>query len=353
MVHMPGAGPVGPGHRYALPAARRPLPRHWHDLSGTLWWYAFRRAFDSFLRLQVIDLAAALTFYSVLALVPAFLVVVELVGFIGLDVRTVELILSVLDTVAPDSVVTSLEGPLRGFTLAGFPPFALVVVLAFTVATASIYLGALGRMLNRVHEIMEGRPLLLLPPQQYLTTLALIVGAALMATFLIGGPGIVNALGNLVGLPLSVVKLWNALRWPGLIVVAMLSVSIIYRSAPNVRNEGMAWILPGSALAVLLGSIASWGLTVYVARMALRLDLSYGALSGLIVLLMWLWLTNLAVLAGGVLNAELARARRLAAGLPAEDNQLSPPIDTRRSSVFSARRRRLVLEGRRHRQSDK
>ena len=198
---------------------------------------------------------------------------------------------------------------------------------------------------------MEGRPLLLLPPQQYLTTLALVVGAALMVILLLGSPGIVEALGTKVGLPNTVVRIWNALRWPGLILVALVSVSIIYRSAPNVRNEGMAWIFPGATVAVLAGSGASWALTVYVARMSLRLDLSYGALSGLIVLLLWLWVCNLAVLAGGVLNAELARARRLAAGLPAEDDQLSPPIDTRRSSAFYARRRRLVLEGRRHRQS--
>lgn len=347
MVKMPGAGPVGPGHRFGLPP-HRPLPRGWRDLDGTLWWYALRRAFDSFLRLQVIDLAAALTFYSVLAMVPAFLVVVGLVSFVGLDLATVDLILTVLDQVAPDGVVESLTGPLWGFAGRGLPRMTLVVVLLFTVATASLYLGALGRMLNRVHEVMEGRPLLLLPPLQYLTTLALVMGAATMATLLIGSPGVVAAFGELVGLPDTVIRIWNALRWPGLGLLSLALVSVIYRSAPNVRNEGMAWILPGAALAVLGGGAASWALTVYVARMSLRLDLSYGALSGLIVLLLWLWLTNLAVLAGGVLNAELARARRLAVGLPAEDDQLSPPIDTRRSSSFSARRRRLVLEGRRH-----
>lgn len=350
MVHMAGAGPVGPGRRLGLPL-HRPLPRGWHDLSGTLWWYAIRRSFDSFLRLQCIDLAAALTFYSVLALVPAFMIVVGLVSFIGLDDRAVELILSVLEAVAPDSVVVSLQAPLRGFAQSGLPTLPLAVVLLLTVATASLYLGALGRMLNRVHETMEGRPLLLLPPQQYLTTLALVLGAAVMATFLIGSPSIVTAVGDLVGLPVTVVRVWNALRWPALIVVSMLSVSIIYRSAPNVRNEGMLWILPGAALAVTFAGTASWALTVYAARMYPRLDLNYGTLSGLIVMLLWLWLCNLAVITGGVLNAELARARRLAAGLPAEDDQLSPPIDTRRSSAFAARRRRLVLEGRRHRQA--
>ena len=150
MVQMPGAGPVGPGRRLGLPP-QRPLPRSWTDLDGTLWWYAFRRAFDSFLRLQVIDLAASLTFYSVLALVPAFMVIVHLVSFVGLGDPTVELILAILDSVAPDGVMESLTGPLEGFSRTGLPALTLVVVLLVTVATASLYLGALGRMLNRVH----------------------------------------------------------------------------------------------------------------------------------------------------------------------------------------------------------
>ncbi|WP_175557413.1 YihY/virulence factor BrkB family protein [Raineyella antarctica] len=348
MVHMPGAGPVGPGRRRGLPTHGE-LPRRWRDLGGTLWWYAARRSFDSFLRLQCIDLAAALTFYSVLALVPAFMILVHLLSFLDLDQQTVRLILSVLDAVAPDSVAESLADPLYGFTHSGLPPLTLAVVLLLTVATASLYLGATARMLNRVHEVMEGRPLLLLPPIQYATTLALVTGAAAMVTLLLGSPVIVGAFGNLLGIPDTILKFWNALRWPGLIVISLLTVMVIYRSAPNVRHQGTRWLLPGAIVAVTLGGAASWALTVYVARMSPRLDLNYGALSGLIVLLMWLWVTNLAVITGGVVNAELARARRLAAGLPAEDDQLSPPIDTRRSSGFAARRRRLVLEGRRHR----
>lgn len=350
MVHMPGAGPVGAGRRRGLPT-HDPLPRHWQDLRGELWWYAVRRSFDSVLRLQCVDLAAALTFYSVLALVPTFMIVVDLVSLFGMDERTVALILSVLGTVAPASVATALSEPLNSFARSGLPAITLTIVILLAVATSSMYLGALGRMLNRIHEVMEGRPLLLLPPLQYVTTLGLVLGAALMVLLLLGSPGIVGAAAHFLGLPLTVLKVWNALRWPGLIVVAMLSVTIIYRTAPNVRNEGMVWIVPGAVLAVALGAVASWALTVYVARMSLRLDLNYGALSGLIVLLMWLWVCNLAVLIGGVLNAEIARARRLAAGLPAEDDQLSPPIDTRRSTAFAARRRRLVLEGRRHRLS--
>ncbi len=325
------------------------LPRRWGDLSGTLWWYAVRRAFDSFLRLQSIDLAAALTFYSVLALVPAFMIVLALLSFIDLDERTAGLIVSVLRSVAPETVAQSLEQPLYGFSQRGLSPVSLVIMIVFTVATASVYLGALGRMLNRVYEVMEGRPLLLLPPIQYFTTLALIVGAAVIAVFLLGSPGIVAAFGTMIGLPDTVVMVWNALRWPALLLVSMLTVMIIYRSGPNVRSQGLRWILPGSVLAVVLGGSASWALTAYVAQMTPRLDLTYGALSGSIVLLLWLWVCNLAVITGGVLNAELGRARRLAAGLPAEDDQLSPPIDTQRSTPFAARRRRLVLEGRRHR----
>ncbi|WOQ15501.1 YihY/virulence factor BrkB family protein [Raineyella sp. W15-4] len=348
MVHMPGAGPVGPGRRGGLPA-HDPLPRTWGDLHGHLWWYAVRRSVDGVLRLQCVDLAAALTFYAVLALVPAFMVVVDLVSFVGMDERTVDLILYVLTAVAPAGVANALAGPLRGFADSGLPPVTLVVVVLFTVTTASLYLGALARMLNRVYEVMEGRRLLVLPPLQYLTTLALVVAAALAAVLLIAGPAAVGAVGVLLGIPGTLLRVWNALRWPALVVVSLFAAMTVYRTAPNVRHEGTRWLVPGAVVAVGLGAVASWVLTVYAARAYVRLDLNYGTLSGIIVLLMWLWVCNLALIIGGVLNAELARARRLAAGLPAEDDQLTPPIDTRRSSAFSARRRSLVLEGRRHR----
>ncbi|MEA5155245.1 YihY/virulence factor BrkB family protein [Raineyella sp.] len=348
MVHMPGAGPVGPGRRRGLPT-HDALPRTWGDLPGHLWWYALRRSVDSVLRLQCVDLAAALTFYAVLAVVPAFMVVVDLVSFVGMDDRTVDLILYVLSAVAPGVVAAALEAPLRSFADSGLPPLTLMVVVLFTVATASLYLGALARVLNRIHEVMEGRPLLVLPPLQYLTTLALVVAAALMAVLLIAGPAAVGAVGGLLGIPDALLHVWNALRWPALVLVALFAAMIVYRTAPNVRHEGARWLLPGALLAVALGALASWVLTVYAVRAYVRLDLNYGTLSGIIVTLMWLWGCNLALLIGGVVNAELARARRLAAGLPAEDDQMTPPIDTRRSTAFSAQRRNLVLEGRRHR----
>ncbi|QGF24468.1 YihY/virulence factor BrkB family protein [Raineyella fluvialis] len=348
MVHMPGAGPVGPGRRRGLPS-HDPLPRTWGDLHARLWWYAVRRAVDSVLRLQCVDLAAALTFYAVLAVVPAFMVVVDLVSFVGMDERTVDLILYVLSAVAPGGVAVALDAPLRGFAHSGLPPLTLVIFVLFTVTTASLYLGALARMLNRVYEVMEGRPLLILPPIQYLTTLALAMAAALMAVLLIAGPSAVGVVGGLLGIPDMLLHVWNALRWPALVLVSLFAATIVYRTAPNVRHESTRWIVPGAVLAVGLGAAASWLLTIYAARAYVRLDLNYGTLSGIIVTLMWLWVCNLALVIGGVLNAELARARRLAAGLPAEDDQLTPPLDTRRSSAFSARRRSLVLEGRRHR----
>lgn len=348
MVHMPGAGPVGPGRRAGLPS-HDPLPRTWGDLHGHLWWYAVRRSVDGVLRLQCVDLAAALTFYAVLALVPAFMVMVDLVSFVGMDDRVVDLILHVLAAVAPASVASALDAPLRGFAESSLPPLPLIIVVLLTVATASLYLGALARMLNRVYEVMEGRRLLVLPPLQYLTTLALVVAASVSAVLLIAGPEAVGAVGGLLGIPDTSLRIWNALRWPALVVVSLFAAMIVYRTAPNVRQEGARWLVPGAVVAVGLGAVASWALTEYASLTYVRLDLNYGTLSGIIVMLMWLWVCNLALVIGGVLNAELARARRLAAGLPAEDDQLTPPIDTRRSTAFSGRRHRLVLEGRRHR----
>lgn len=350
MVHMAGAGPVSPGRRRGLPI-HSPLPRRWSDMSGRLWWYATRRAFDTFLRQQSIDLAASLTFYATLAIVPAFMVLVELLGLLDLDRRTVSFILAILADVAPEGVADSLRDPLEGFVSTQLEPIAFVLAIGVTVASASLYLGALGRVLNRLYEIMEGRLLLLLPPLQYVVTLALLLGLCLLLVLLLGSPAIMWSIGERVGFPEQAVQVWNAARWPVLLVLAVGLTTIIYRTAPNVRHRGMRWVLPGAILAVALGALASVLLTLYMGMLYPRLDLSYGTLSGVVVMLIWLWLTNLAVVVGGCFNAEVARARRLSAGLPAEDDQLTPPIDTRRSSAFAARRHRLVREGRRHREA--
>ncbi len=350
MVHMPGAGPIGSGRRRGLPPPT-PRPRRWRDLNGRLWWYALRRGFDTFLRQQCVDMAAALTFYAVLALVPAFMVLVGLLGLIGMDDSTVEFLLDVLHAVAPAGVADALRGPLYGFTAISLAPVPLAALVVVTLGTASLYQGALARAMNRVYEVMEGRPLLLLPPLQYLTTALLILGCCAMMVTLIASPAIMEAAGGAIGLDRAAVQLWNTLRWPVLIALAMVVVAVVYRTAPNSRPEGVRWLIPGAVLAVALGVGASWALTFYLARLYPRLDLNYGTLSGLIVLLMWLWVCNLALVIGAVLNAELARARRLAAGLPAEDDQLTPPIDIRRSVGFTARRHMLVREGARHRRA--
>jgi membrane protein len=216
--------------------------------------------------------------------------------------------------------------------------------------SASGYVGAFGRAMNRIYEIDEGRPVWKLRPQQLLLTVAALALAAVVALLLaISGP-VARAIGDVVGWGDAAVAAWNVVRWPVILAAVVTVVAILYYATPNVRQPKFRWISVGAALAIVVWVLASLGFAAYVGNFA-SYDKTYGALGGVIVFLLWLWLTNLALLFGAELDAELERGRQLQAGIPAEHDLQLPPRDTRVIEKNEKAERSDVRRGRRLRRT--
>ena len=205
-------------------------------------------------------------------------------------------------------------GALLGFGLAG------------ALWSASGYIGAFMRASNAIWEIPEGRPFWKLRPLQVGVTLAMVLLLALLAISLVVTGPVAEAIGDQVGLGSLAVTIYGIAKWPlmGLIVLFMLAV--LYYAAPNAQLPRFRWITPGALVALVVWVIASAGFGFYVANFG-SYDKTYGTLGGAISLLVWLWITNIAVLFGQELNAEVERGRELSAGLPATREIQLPPRD--------------------------
>ena len=292
---------------------------------GSLWG-ALKRTFNAFQSDQVTDLAAALTYYGVLALFPAVVALVSLVGLFG-DPRSVtETLTEIVRDLGPSTAANTFAGPIESLTsnreTAGL---LLVVGIAGALYSASGYVGAFIRASNRIYGVEEGRPFWKLRPLQLAVTLGMVVVLAVVVTaFVISGP-LAEAVGKAVGLGDTAVQVYGLAKWPVLLGVVLGMLAVLYYIAPNVKLPGFKWITPGSLLALGVWVIASLGFAFYVSNFG-SYDKTYGTLGGVISFLVWLWLTNIAVLLGVELNAELERAREVQAGLPgAEDGIQLPP----------------------------
>ncbi|MGZ6754294.1 MAG: YihY/virulence factor BrkB family protein, partial [Nocardioides sp.] len=219
--------------------------------------------------------------------------------------------------------------------------------------SASGYVGAFGRAMNRVYEIDEGRPVWKLRPVQLLLTLVLVVlAAAVLVALVVTGP-VATAVGNVVGLGSTALLVWNVLKWPVVLAVVVLIVALLYHVTPNVKQPKFRWVSVGAVLAIVTWIVLSVAFGVYVAHFS-SYDKTYGSLGGVIAFLLWLWLTNLALLLGAERDAELERGRELQSGIAAEETIQLPPRDTRgiekaRSKELDDVRRGRALRVRHHR----
>lgn len=277
---------------------------------------------------QCTDLAAALTYYAVLSLFPAVLVMVSLLGVFGQGRRTTDALLDIVSDVAPASTVDTLRPTIEQLVESPSAGFALVIGILTALWSASGYVGAFGRAMNRIYEVAEGRPVWKLRPLQLVLTFAALLGAALVAFMLaVSGP-VAEALGNAIGLGEAAVTAWSIGRWPVILLLVVVAVAVLYYATPNVQQPKFRWISLGAGLAILTWIVASVGFGFYVANFS-SYNKTYGTLAGVIIFLLWLWITNLALLFGAELDAELERGRQLQAGLPAERELQLPPRDTR------------------------
>ncbi|MDO3396879.1 YihY/virulence factor BrkB family protein [Nocardioides sp. SOB44] len=320
------------------------------DLTGPSWKYVLRKTGREFGKDQCTDLAAALTYYAVLALFPGLLALLSLVGLLGQGQESARTILGILRDVGAGSVADTLEPTLLDLSQSTGAGLALVVGLLAALWSASGYVTSFGRAMNRIHEVGEGRPIWKLRPVMLLVTLVeVVLAAAVLTALVVTGPA-AEAVGSAIGVGDTAVLVWSIAKWPVLLVAVVLMVAILFYSTPNVEQPKFRWISVGAALAILVWALASAAFGFYVANFS-SYDKTYGSLAGVIVFLLWVWLTNLALLFGAELDSELERGRELQAGLPAEDQLQLPPRDTRNIEKAEEKHEEDVAIGRALRES--
>lgn len=298
------------------------------DLTVRSWRYVLRKTLREFSGDECTDLAAALTYYAVLAVFPAAIALTSLLGVVGQGTSSVQTLLDVISQLGGGSVVDSVRDPLLEVSRSPGAGLALVVGLAGALWSASGYVGAFGRAMNRIYEVGEGRPVWKLRPVMLLLTLILVVlTAAVLLALVVTGP-VTDAVGNALGVGSSIELAWNIAKWPVMFLVVVLIVALLYYATPNVRQPKFRWVSVGALVAIVTWAVVSAGFGFYVANFS-AYDKTYGALGGVIAFLLWLWLTNLALLFGAELDAELERGRELQSGIPAERELQLPPRDTR------------------------
>ena len=283
-----------------------------------------KRTLKSFYDDQMTHHAAALTYYSLMSLFPAVLLALSLLGLVGQYPRTYDAILGYLRQVAPPSLLEPLDHSLRAALQAkGTAATTLVISIALALYGTTGVLEAARRALNVVFEVPGGRSFLRRKAIDVASTLVLLVLilASLVLVF-VGGRFAEDLLG-FVGLGPAVGRVWNVARWPAALIVAMLVFSFIYYVTPDVKQRSFRWVTPGAMVAVLLWLAASYGFSVYLSKVA-DVGAVYGTFAGAIVLVVWLWLTNVALLFGAEVNAEIERQKELAEGVPRRDTLNRP-----------------------------
>jgi membrane protein len=329
------------------------------DLESPSRRYVLRRTIREFSTDQCTDLAAALTYYAVLALFPAALALTSILGLVNQGTEAVDELLKVVEDLGGASVADTIRPTLESLAASQTAGLALVLGLAGALWSASGYVGAFGRAMNRIYEIDEGRPIWKLRPAMLVLTVVLVVLAALALLALVLTGPVAETVGDAVGLGSTAVLVWDIAKWPLLLAVVVLIVALLYYATPNVKQPKFRWVSLGAFLAIVVWAALSVAFGLYVANFS-SYDKTYGALGGVIVFLLWLWLTNLALLFGAELDSELERARELQSGVDAEETLRLPPRDTRNIEKARAkeaedlRRGRALRQGRRrHRKADR
>lgn len=315
------------------------------ELTRQSWWYVVRKTAHEFTTDQCTDLAAALTYYAVLSLFPALLALVSLLGVFGQGQQTVDAVLQIVEDLGPSTAVDTLRGPVTQLVAAPAAGLALVTGLLGALWSASGYVGAFGRAMNRMYEVEEGRPFWKLRPIVLAVTLVGLTLVAIAAAMLaLSGP-VARAVGDVVGLGDTALTVWNIARFPIVLAIVVVVVAILYYATPNVSQPKFRWISIGALVAIVTWLIASILFGLYVAGFS-NYNKTYGSLAGVIVFLLWLWITNLALLFGAELDSELERGRELQAGMPAEEDLQLPLRDTRGVDKTAEKEREHVEQAR-------
>jgi membrane protein len=294
--------------------------------AGHGWLSTLKRTATEFRDDNLSDWAAALTYYGLLSFFPALLALVSLVGLFGDPRATTEKITEIVTAIGPESGADTFRGPIESITSnRGAAGFTLILGLGVALWSASAYVGAFMRASNVIYETPEGRPFWKLRPLQLAVTLTMIMLIAVVALGLVLTGPIVEAVAEPIGFSDMAITIWDIAKWPVLATLFITAIAVLYYASPNVKLRGFKWVTPGSLVAIVIWILASAAFALYVANFG-SYDKTYGTLGGVIVLIVWFWITNLAILFGHQLNAERERSLEIEEGRPGaeRDLQLEP-----------------------------
>lgn len=308
-------------------ATRRRAPDSPTELPKRSWLALLRRVLAEFKDDELTDRAAALTYYGVLSLFPALLVLVSLLGVAGQSAT--QEVLDNLQRLAPGSARDIISDAVRQLqSRAGLGSVLAVVGLVGAVWSASGYVAAFIRSANAVYDVPEGRPTWKVLPLRVALTVVLLVLAVASALIVVFTGTLARQAGTAFGLGDTALTVWSIAKWPVLILLVVLMIALLYWATPNARVRGFKWVTPGSVVALVIWMIASAAFAFYVANFG-SYNKTYGTLAGVIIFLVWLWVTNLAILFGLEFDAEMARQRVIDAGHPVDSEPYVEPRDTR------------------------
>ena len=298
------------------------------DLARSSWLGVLKRSVREFKEDNLTDWAAALTYYGILSIFPALLVLVSVLGLIGSSAT--QPLIENLGKVAPgpaQEIATNAIKNLQGSQ--GAAGVIFIVGLLGALWSASGYVAAFMRASNRIYDIDEGRPAWKTVPTRVVLTLVLLLLLALSAVAVTLTGGLAKEVGGVVGLSDTAITVWNIAKWPVLLLVVSFMFALLYWAAPNVRHPGVRWVTPGGVLAVIGWVIASLAFALYVANFG-SYNKTYGSLGGVIVFLTWLWITNIIILLGAEFNSEMERSKAIQEGHPPDKEPYLPLRDDRK-----------------------
>lgn len=315
------------------------------DVNKPSWKYIAKKTLREFSKDQCPDLAAALTYYAVLSLFPALLALVSLVGIFGDPEKTTAVLLEIVRGIAPADTVDTVSGPVEELASSPAAGLTLFVGLATALWSASGYVGAFGRAMNRIYEVDEGRPFVKLRGTMLAVTLLAVVIVALLAGMLVLSGPVSEAVGGAIGLSGAFLTVWNIAKWPVIVALVIVIIAVLFYATPNVKQPKFRWMSIGSLIALVIFVLASLGFAFYVASFG-NYNKTYGALGGVIVMLLWLWILNMSLLFGAEFDAEMERGRQLQAGIKAEETIQLPPRDTKKSEKLQKQEEEDIRHGR-------
>ena len=299
-------------------------PRDPTDLEKQNWKGVLKRTVSEFRDDNLTDWAAALTYYGVMSLFPMLIVLVAMLGLVGQQ-NTVDTLIGSLDEAGLSTMADNIREPLEGVVNSKGGAGALLGFgLLGALWSASGYIGAFMRASNAIYEVEEGRPFWKLRPLQIAITLTGVLLLSLVAIGLVVSGPLAEAIGDAIGLGDTAITLWGVAKWPVMLAIVMGMFAALYYIAPNVRQPKMRWVSPGGVVGVLLWIVASLAFGFYVSNFG-SYNKTYGTLGGVISFLVWMWISNIAILLGAEFDAELERERELKAGLPAQEEIQLPP----------------------------